>query len=55
MIRPILLALSLAAALGCGAEAQPAKQSLTDQDKKQVQELNDQRTSEWGSSKPKKK
>lgn len=38
--------------LGCGGESStPPKSDLTEQDKQQIKDLNEQRASEWGSKK----
>ncbi|MFO0822206.1 MAG: hypothetical protein U0792_03660 [Gemmataceae bacterium] len=59
---PLRIAVLLVVSLvpGCGSEPEQTgpKQTITDQEKKQVQDLNKQRQDEWGSTNtanPKKK
>ena len=39
--------------MGAAAEASAPKKDLTDKDKEQIRQLNEQRASEWGSTKRK--
>jgi len=59
MFRGLRLALLLALPLlfGCGSEPEQTapKETLTDKEKQQVQDLNKQRQDEWGSTKAKAK
>jgi len=46
--------LGIVAVLGCtGAETSAPKKELTDKDKEQIRQLNEQRASEWSSTKRK--
>jgi hypothetical protein len=46
---PLILAgLLVTSFLGCGGKDVPAKTEFTEEDKKQVEELNKQRVDEWG-------
>jgi hypothetical protein len=56
----IVMLLFVPLVVGCGSKPEQTgpKQTITDQEKKQVQDLNKQRQDEWGSTKtvnPKKK
>jgi len=45
----VLFAILISFAIsGCGSKDVPAKTEFTDQDKKQIEELNKQRVDEWG-------
>lgn len=59
MFRVLRLALPLVLllAIGCGSEPEQTapKETLTDKEKQQVQDLNKQRQDEWGSTKTKNK
>lgn len=48
----VLVVLTALAAIGCGEKSAPPKADLSEQDKEQIKNLNEQRTQEWG---PKKK
>ena len=46
---PVLLGcLYLSSLTGCGGKDVPAKTELTDKDKQQIEQLNQQRVDEWG-------
>jgi hypothetical protein len=47
----ILFALIVGVATGCGEDPQTPKQSLSDKDKQQIEELNKQRQEEWKTKK----
>jgi hypothetical protein len=48
----VLVVLMALASSGCGEKSAPPKTDLSEQEKEQIKDLNEQRTQEWG---PKKK
>ena len=48
-----LLVLAALALTGCGEKPAPPKADLTEKEKQHIRELNEQRASEWGSTKKK--
>ena len=48
----VLVVLTALASGGCGEKSAPPKADLSEQDKEQIKDLNEQRSQEWG---PKKK
>ncbi len=57
VFRYVLFVLAPIVALGCGSDPEPTgpKETLTEKEKQQVQDLNKQRQDEWSSTKVKNK
>lgn len=57
VIRCLVVVLAPVVAIGCGSDPEPTgpKETLTEKEKQQVQDLNKQRQEEWSSTKVKNK